>query len=218
MAQKTNTELIVLNYTKFGENSIVVHTLSRAYGRRSFLVRVGKKAAMSLFQPLSLLEADIVENPRATLWNAVSPSVRHPLGGLRGSLYKGAMAVFMSEVLYRVIRDGEQDEPLFDWCVRQILTLDALESDFSNFHLLFLLGLAGALGFSPTAVELSPFARRHPGEIRRLVESDPDVALLLPLTGEIRSDICEDLLHYLEFHTDARIEIRSLDVLRELFA
>ena len=215
---KTNTELIVLNSTKFGENSLVVHTLSRAYGRRSFLIRVGRKASMSLFQPLSLLEADIVENPRATLWNAVSPSVTHPLGGLRSNLYKNAMAVFMSEVLYRVVRDGERDDALFDWCVRQILTLDALDSDFSNFHILFLLGLASALGFSPTAEELEPFARNHPQEIRRLVEAGAGEALLLPLTGQVRGGICEDILAYLEFHTDARIEIRSLDVLCELFA
>lgn len=215
---KNSTELIVLNYTKFGENSIVVHTLSRAYGRRSFLIRVGKKASMSLFQPLSLLEADIVENPRATLWNAVSPGIRHPLGGLRSNLSKNAMAVFMSEVLYRVVRDGERDDALFDWCDRQILTLDALESDFSNFHLLFLLGLAGALGFSPTAEELMPFARNHPQEIRRLVEAETGEALLLPLTGPVRCGICEDILRYLEFHTDARIEVRSLDILRELFA
>ena len=41
----TNTELIVLHTTKFGENSVVLHTLSREYGRRGFLVRgIGKKA------------------------------------------------------------------------------------------------------------------------------------------------------------------------------
>ena len=215
---KNNTELIVLNYTKFGENSIVIHSLSRAYGRRSFLVKVGKKASMSLFQPLSLLEADVIENPRATLWNAVSPGVRHPLAGLRGNLYKNAMSVFMSEVLYRVVREGTRDDGLFDWCSRQILTLDALESDFSNFHILFLLELASALGFSPTFEEIVPFSGRHRQEIRRLMEAETGEALLLPLTGEVRGGICEDILRYLEYHIDARIEIRSLDVLRELFA
>ena len=46
-----NIELIVLNYTKFGENSIALHTLSREYGRRSFMVRIGKKY---VFQKMSL--------------------------------------------------------------------------------------------------------------------------------------------------------------------
>ena len=55
------TEFIVLHTTKFGENSLVVHTLSKEYGRRGFLVRgAGRKSSTSLFQPLSILEADIV--------------------------------------------------------------------------------------------------------------------------------------------------------------
>ena len=65
-----NTELIVLHTTKFGENSLVVHTLSRDYGRRSFLVRgVGKKY-MSLFLPLNILEAEVTESSRSTLFTA----------------------------------------------------------------------------------------------------------------------------------------------------
>ena len=61
------TELIVLHTTKFGENSIVVHTLSKEYGRRGFVVRsAGKKSVMTLFQPLSVLEAEITESSKST--------------------------------------------------------------------------------------------------------------------------------------------------------
>ena len=38
-------ELIVLGTTKIGENALVVHSLSREYGRRGFVVRVGKGAS-----------------------------------------------------------------------------------------------------------------------------------------------------------------------------
>ena len=215
---KNNTELIVLHHTKFGENSVVVHTLSRAYGRRSFLVRVSGKSTMAQLLPLSLLEADITENPRATLWTASGLTVRHPLGGIRSNLYKNTMTLFLSEVLYRVIKDGEGDDRLFDWCDRSILTLEALQTDFSNFHLVFLLGLAGALGFSPTAGDLVPFAEHHLREITYLLESEFSQAMLLPLTGSTRNEICEEILRYLEFHTEARIDVRSLAVLRELYS
>ena len=60
-----NSELIVLAYTKFGERSIVLHTLSREWGRRGFLVRVGKGVSMALFLPLNIIEAEIVENPKS---------------------------------------------------------------------------------------------------------------------------------------------------------
>ena len=43
-----SAELIVLHLTKTGDNSIVIHTLSREYGRRSFFVRgVGKSSMMT---------------------------------------------------------------------------------------------------------------------------------------------------------------------------
>ncbi len=215
---KNSTELIILNHTKFGENSIVIHTLSQAYGRRSFLVRVGRKSAMSLFLPLNILEADVTENPKATLWTAAGLSVRHPLNGIRSNLYKNTMTLFMSEVLYRVVKDGAFEEGLYEWCSRSILTLDALDSDFSNFHLLFLLELAVALGFSPTLQDIAPFAGEHLKDIRNLMQADFSQALLLPLNGETRNAICEDILRYLEFHTESRIDVRSLAVLRELYA
>lgn len=215
---KNSTELIILNHTKFRENSIVIHTLSQAYGRRSFLVRVGRKSTMSLFLPLNILEADVTENPKATLWTAAGLSVRHPLNGIRSNLYKNTMTLFMSEVLYRVVKDGAFEEGLYEWCSRSILTLDALDSDFSNFHLLFLLELAVALGFSPTLQDIAPFAGEHLKDIRDLMQADFSQALLLPLNGETRNAICEDILRYLEFHTESRIDVRSLAVLRELYA
>ena len=74
-----NIEAIVLGYTKFGENSVVVHTLSEAYGRRGFLVRVGRKAGMALLLPLNILEMDIVPNPKSTLWSARNLTAKDPL-------------------------------------------------------------------------------------------------------------------------------------------
>ena len=46
---REKAELIVIGHTKVGENSIVLHTISREYGRRGFLVKVSPKTAMALF-------------------------------------------------------------------------------------------------------------------------------------------------------------------------
>ena len=213
-----STELIVLNHTKFGENSVVLHTLSRAYGRRSFLVRTGSKAGMALFLPLNLLEAVISENPRATLWHARSLTVRHPLAGIRGNLLKNTITLFMSEVLYRSIKDGFYEEGLFDWCRSCILTLDSLEKDFSNYHLRFLLEYAQALGFAPSLEALMPFAGDSLPQIKALLESSFSETLLLPLNGEQRNRIADALLKYIGYHSESTLNIQSLKVLREIFA
>jgi len=212
-----NIEAIVLGYTKFGENSAVVHTLSETYGRRGFLVQIGKKAGMALFLPLNILEMDIVPNPKSTLWRARNITAKDPLNGIRNNLYKNTISLFMSEVLLRTVKDGESEEGLYSWCVRSILTLDGIQSDFSNFHIRFLLELAGALGFSPTVEDITPFAEKHLARLRPFLTSGFSESMLIPLRGEERNALCEDLLNYLEYHTESAIRVNSLAVLREVF-
>ena len=108
-----NIEAIVLGYTKFGENSVVVHTLSEAYGRRGFLVRIGKKAGMALLLPMNILEMDIVPNPKSTLWSARNLTAKDPLNGIRNNLYKNTMSLFLSEVLLRAVKDGQAEDGLY---------------------------------------------------------------------------------------------------------
>ena len=212
-----HTRLIILNTTKIGERSLVLHALSPDWGRRSFITTVPRGGGMALFQPLSVLDAEITENPKSDLWRAHALSARHPLTGLRTSAAKNAMTLFMSEVLYRTIRDGVREEGLFEWCERAILTLDALQGDYANYHLRFLLELATALGFSPSLEDLMPFAEDRLPELRALIQSDFGTCMLVPLSGETRGDIAEKLLRYLGYHTETRIEVRSLRVLKELF-
>lgn len=213
-----NTELIVLHTTKFGENSIVVHTLSREYGRRSFLVRGAGKRLMSLFLPLNILEADIVESTKSTLFTARNLTARHPLLGIRSNVFKNSMTMFMSEVLYRVIKEGAAEQGLYEWCERNILLLDAVQNDFSNFHLRFLLELTVTLGFSPESRDLQPFVGDHYPTVERFMQTSFAESMLIPLNGTVRNEIAEEILRYIEFHTESSVHVNSLKVLRDLFA
>ena len=213
-----NAGLIVLNLTKLGETSIVLHTLSREYGRKSFVVKVSKKTSMSLFLPLNILEADVTESTKSTLWRAGSLSAVHPLSGIRSNIFKNTMTLFMSEVLYRTIKEGANEDGLFDWCAKSILTLDVLESDFANFHIRFLLEFAVALGFSPSAEDLAPFAGSYYPVLKQFVSASFSEAMLLPLNGETRNALAEILLKYISHHSECAINVQSLKVLRELYS
>ena len=212
----TATSMIVLHYTKFKDNSIVLHTISREYGRRSFLVSVGKSTPMALFLPLNILQAEVLESPRTSLWRAHAFTPVHTLTGLRSSMSKNAIAMFISEVLYRVVREESGEPGLYEWCESQILELDALEGDFSNFHLRWLLELASALGFAPSVEGLMPFVGSDLAAVRALLEGSPADAMLLPLNGVTRSRIAESILRYFSFHTETDLRIRSLEVLAAL--
>ena len=197
-----NTELIVLHTTKFGENSLVVHTLSKDYGRRSFLVKgAGKKSMMSLFLPLNVLEADILETNKSTLFTARHLTAKHPLLGIRNNMFKNSMTMFMSEVLYRVVKDGAYEQGLFEWCEKDILLLDAIQTDFSNFHIRFLLELTVALGFSPESQDLMPFVGEHYPVVEKFMTLPFADSMLIPLNGAARNEIAEEILRYIEYHT-----------------
>ncbi len=213
-----NLEFIVLATTKVKEGALVVHTLSREYGRRGFIVRPGKKAAAALFLPLNILEADVVENPRSDLWSLKGIHALDSLSGIRSNIHKNTMTLFLSEVLFRTIREGAVEDGLYEWCVGSILALNALEADYANYHVRFLLEFAGALGFRPTFQDIAPFVQEHAPEMRLMLQGSFSESMLVQLTGPVRNSLCESILKYLEYHTDQPIRIKSLAVLRELYA
>ena len=212
-----STSLILLHTTKFGENSIVLHTLSKEYGRRGFVVRSVNKKMMSLLLPLNILEADVTDSGKPGLLPVRNISIGRPLMGIRNNLFKNTMTMFLSEVLYRVVKEGTAEPGLYEWCERQIMLLDAMETDFSNFHLRFLLELSIALGFSPQSEDLRPFLGDNLPVIVQFMCTSFAESMLMPLSGSLRNEICEGVLRYIEYHLESTLTINSLKVLRELF-
>lgn len=233
-----NIEFILLHSTKYGDNSLVLHTLSREYGRRSLFLRSvsspssvagggrgtkkgGARAAVTgLLSPLNILEGVAAVNPASSsaMMNVGSLSASYPLLDLRGNLYKASISMFMSEVLFRALRDGANEAGLYDWCVKKILLLDAVQGNFSNFHLLFLLELAGVLGFRPSFADISPFVQNEELTMaEQLLKLEFEEAMLVPMKGSVRSSLIDSFLRYIEAHLEYPLNIRSAAVLKELF-
>jgi len=127
------------------------------------------------------------------------------------------MTLFLSEVLYRTIREDGSDERLFDWCKSQILALDGMEGSCANFHLRFLMEYTGMLGFMPSFGNLAPFLRENAPKAKEILEGSLEEALRVEMDGASRGALAQDIISYLEFHTESKINIKSLSVLRELF-
>ena len=92
-----------------------------------------------------------------------------------------------------------------------------MESDFSNFHLRFLLEFAGAMGFSPSLEDLMPFCGDQLEVVRQLLTLSPAECMLIPMTGAQRNSVAGILLDYIGYHTETPLRVRSLQVLRELY-
>ena len=212
-----STEFILLHTTRYGDSSIILHTLSKEYGRKGFFVKnISRRCVSSVFFPLAILEADIDDHVRSRMPNVRNVSLQYALNGIRNNLKKGAISVFVSEVLFRVVKEGMQDSALYDMCERNILLLDAMESDFSNFHLYFLMEFIIALGFSPAPEDLEPFMGEHLSLMSDFISLPFSEAMLVPMSGGIRSELAERLLKYIEFHIESSVNVNSLKVLKEL--
>ena len=233
---------IVLHTLKYGDTSLVAYLLTDVGGRRSYMVqgvrsRNGHGSKLSLLQPMFPVEFEGLESPRQQMDRFKELRAGFPLQSRPVDVRKSTMALFMAESLYRLVRESEPNDPLFEFVWNSTAALDALEEGVSNFHLWFLANLSRLLGFRPgndyrpgwwfdiregLYTATSPL---HPGSMT------PDCAQLLDRMlhcdvrrlGEIelnrtrRSDFLNAMLSYFGYHLDAISTVRSVHILREVF-
>ncbi len=218
--KRETTDLIVLHTTKFGENALVVHALSPLYGRCGLIIKgVGggkNKRASALFQPLNILEAVVDENPKSSLLSLRTAEGKHCFPSIRSNVFKNCISVFISELLYRSLSEGSREEGLFEWVEKMACVLEGMDEGFSNFHIYFTVGFCGMLGFAPNDDSGYRFSEANRRFLHDVAASDFAGCMALPASGNSRLSLMEDLIGYLEYHTDKSLDIKSLKVLHDL--
>jgi len=200
----------------------VVHAIDSLSGRRSFLLRGLKsnRGALAAFHDLSLLEVVSAESPKSSLAHLREWEPVRVLHGIRDKRIKGAVAMFLSEVLYRSFTDELADPKLFDWLCETVLALDAEEGSVANYPLWFLTGYAVQLGFMPGAV-IEPagmFSREEAALFQQILHASFAEAMAIPLSASRRQAFARRMLQYLSYHLGTTIDARSLDVLHAVLA
>jgi len=183
----STTDAIVLSLQPHSDKAHVLHAYTRAGGRANYNVYgIGKKNAAGLYTPLSLIQLTTDDRSVRTAQLTYVPAtiVTDP--------YKRTIALFLSEVLYHVLRHPMADEPMFDFIEQAVRLLDKTDEP-QNFHLHFLVGLASKLGFA--------------------MEQEP----VLPVTRAERQKQLRELCTYFEQHVETWQSPRSLEVLMEVF-
>ena len=233
---------IVLHTLKYGDSSLVAYLLTDVGGRRSYMVqgvrsRRGHGSKLALFQPMFPVEFEGLESSRQQMDRFKEVRAGFALQSLPFDVRKSTMALFMAETLYRLVRESEPNEPLFDFVWNSALALDALESGVSNFHLWFLANLSRLLGFRPgndyrpgwwfdiREGLYTPTPPLHPGSMdparaalrERLLGLDVRELGSLGLNRAQRSEFLNAMLTYFGYHLDAISSVRSVHILREVF-
>ncbi len=234
---------IVLHTIKYGDSSLVAYLLTDTRGRQSYMVQGvrstrghGNKGA--LLQPMFLLEFEGVESSRggSEMHRIREMRAAVPLRTVPFDVRKSTVALFMAEMLYRLVREVEANSPLFDFVEEAVTALDTMEEGVANFHLWFMVALSRHLGFFPAGewlkgswfdiregifTPIQPkgayFTRENAVLLGALMDISPNDLAALPLNRTRRVDFLNSMLAYFDYHLEATRDIRSVDILREVF-
>lgn len=235
------TQAIVLHTFRYGENGHVVRLLTRSYGVLACMVKgSGRRSPLPavLMQPLSLIDAliDVRPNRQFQFLRECAPDVL--LDNVPSDPAKNGVAFFLCEFLYRALRQSPVDEELFDFVRRSVVVFDGADKGAANFHLVFLIKLTRFLGFFPNLSDYRAGAFFDMGNslfvdarmdadtldapqteaFVQLMRMDYANMRLFALSRTQRNDILDHILAYYRLHLPELGELKSLDVLRQLYA
>lgn len=232
---------IVLGTLKYGEKGVIVHLLTDVCGRQSYMIQgvrpTAKGSKMALLQPMFTLEFEGLTSTKMSLHRMKDMAPGMVLHSTPFDVRKSTMALFMAEVLYRLVKESEESSSLFEFVWASVAALDALEEGIANFHLWFLANLSRPLGFSPdneysdgawldirdghfTPNALIPSFALSPDNARILHDMlECDVRYLgeIGLNRTERVEFLEAMLKYYSYHLESIHQVESIRVLREVF-
>ncbi len=219
---QTKSPGIVLNYMKYRETSILVTIYTRSAGIKSFIengVRSSKgKHKIALFQPLNLLDLEMFLKKKG-LCRISEAKCYYPFKEIPYTIFKSSIALFLTEVLCKVLKEEEENIPLFAYLEHQIKTLDEAKQGIENFHIYFLWDLMLYLGIFPGTVhELFLQLGNRSVELEQVMHQLIELKQIDKLNRELRNEMVMALLDFYHLHLDTFGEIRSLTVLHEVLA
>ena len=221
---------------------MVVYLLTDVGGRRSYMVqrvrsRSGRGSKMALFQPIFPVEFEGLESPTRQMDRFKEIRSGFVLQSLPFDVRKSTVSLFMAEVLYRLIRESEPNEELFEFIWKSVEALDVMEEGVADFHLWWMAHLSRFLGFCPGNeyiegawfdVKEGLYVTRQPSHpsfmtrsCSRLLDAmlHTEVSHLgeLGLNRTLRVEFLNAMLVYFGYHLDAVGSVQSVRILREVF-
>lgn len=111
---------IVLHTLKYGDSGMVVYLLTDSGGRQSYMVQGvrsarGHGSKLALFQPMFAVEFEGLESSRMQMHRFREVRSGIVLQSLPFDVRKSTIALFMAEVLYRLVKECEPNQRLFDF-------------------------------------------------------------------------------------------------------
>lgn len=236
------TRGIVLHTTRYGESSLIVHCYTEQHGRQSYMVKGVRKSRKqnrsNLFQPLFILDFEVYHKDGREIQMVKEVSRSTPLNSIPFDITKSTQAIFIAEVLYRVLKEEEHNPVLSHFLISTIRYLDTLQVPSPDFHIIFMFQLARHLGFYPqnNFGESERYFDMLSGSFKSSLNR-PDLQLGEAesarwsfhmsrnfeniqdsgLNSRQRKSLLEELVRFYKLHVEGMGDIRSLEVLHSFF-
>lgn len=245
------SSIIVLHTIKHGESGLVVQCYSSTNGKQALYLRGGAKANIksAKFHRLNVLDIITYSNSTSSMPQIREFTQAAALNSIRTNIYKNTIAIFISEIIVRTIREHEANPQLFTFIKTAIEILEQMERGIANFHIYFLVQLASMLGFKPhnnysektplfnisLACFTEPFlifdgnkciiseestshlTVKESYLLHKILNTQFTQIESITCNGELRLNFAKKIISYLSYHLGISIEIKSLDVLHEVF-
>lgn len=234
------TKGIVLHRSAYNDRYCIVHLYTEGYGRLGVLQPIGRtrrSGYKSLLSPLSEVELVGELKKGKQLVSIVELRLYRPNYAIQQQPIKCSQAIFISELLYRVLTEDFADESTYRFVSESLYILHCIERGLANFYLCFTYQLLHYLAIEPTIDELNLCATKwfDLGEARftstphvssqaippslcpamcRFVRMRYDTMHRFRYSRHERATIIDYLLLYYRLHLPHFGQIKSLEILR----
>ncbi len=245
---KENLKGLILGTIKHNDKHNVTNAFTLERGRMAFLTPVGAtkkgRQSASRLMPLSIVELQSNITPTRELHILSSITPIQVWRTVYYEPFKSSIIFFLSEFLQKLLRDAPPEPNLWNFIADSIRVFDANSDPIStaNFHITFLVSLMPLMGIQPdienytegmefdmkAGTMVFPFS---PQSIRG-IRIDAEKSALLPkiarinytnsrvfhFKGKERSELLDMILKYYGCHFPGCDNLKSLDIMREIFS
>lgn len=237
-----HSEGIVIKTTRYSETTVIAKIYTREKGMLSFYIPgvYGKKPAVkpSYLQPLQVLDMNFYFHHNKNLLRIKEARISFILNNIHFDVKKSSVAVFISEIIYKTIKEEEENQELFGYLLNSIRQIDEPGRNLFLFPLIFMIQYSKYAGFFPdnNYDEENRYFNIHEGKFislfpgyenglddeqsqlfSSLIQISSEKAELPAVSVKLKNELLTKIFLYYGIHVAGFGNVKTYDVLTALF-
>jgi DNA repair protein RecO (recombination protein O) len=236
------TRGIVLGTAAYNDKYSLAPVYTEKFGKVTYIISSRKaktsRCPRSLFHCLAVLEMEVEHRNLRDFQRIKEARAAIPLNSVLSDPVKSAISIFLAELTGKIIVETQENRLLFEFLLRSVEIFELTETSYSNFHLAFMVGLSRFLGIYPDGADYSDgayfdlregiFSEQKPAHpdflnppesksLYNLLRINYENMSAFRFSRHERKSLIESILNYYRLHLANFREIKSVEILHEVF-